>query len=242
MLETFCPIMKTIDVCLTPELLHLHNIENSIVVVVDIFRATSCMTTAFANGVGSIIPVATIDECVAYQQQGYLAAAERDGKTPEGFDFDNSPFSYMVDKVKDATICVTTTNGTLAITKSKSAVKVMVGSFLNLGALSTYLKDQQYDVLILCAGWKGKPNLEDTLFAGALVERLKEEFMIEEDSALMALRQYQNAKDDLLSFVASSSHVRRLQRLGIQKDIAYCLQHDLYDVLPVLRGNALVNM
>ena len=120
MLETFCPIMKTIDVCLTPELLHLHNIENSIVVVVDIFRATSCMTTAFANGVGSIIPVATIDECVAYQQQGYLAAAERDGKTPEGFDFDNSPFSYMVDKVKDATICVTTTNGTLAITKSKS--------------------------------------------------------------------------------------------------------------------------
>ncbi|NBB28735.1 2-phosphosulfolactate phosphatase [Cellulophaga sp. BC115SP] len=234
--------MKTIDVCLTPELLHLHNIENSIVVVVDIFRATSCMTTAFANGVGSIIPVATIDECVAYQQQGYLAAAERDGKTPEGFDFDNSPFSYMVDKVKDATICVTTTNGTLAITKSKSAVKVMVGAFLNLGALATYLKDQQYDVLILCAGWKGKPNLEDTLFAGALVERLKEEFMIEEDSALMALRQYQNAKDDLLSYVASSSHVRRLQRLGIQKDIAYCLQHDLYDVLPVLRGNALVNM
>lgn len=234
--------MKTIDVCLTPELLHLHNIENSIVVVVDIFRATSCMTTAFANGVGSIIPVATIDECVAYQQQGYLAAAERDGKTPEGFDFDNSPFSYMVDKVKDATICVTTTNGTLAITKSKSAVKVMVGSFLNLGALATYLKDQQYDILILCAGWKGKPNLEDTLFAGALVERLKEEFMIEEDSALMALRQYQNAKDDLLSYVASSSHVRRLQRLGIQKDIAYCLQHDLYDVLPVLRGNALVNM
>ncbi|MDI9879017.1 2-phosphosulfolactate phosphatase [Flectobacillus longus] len=234
--------MKTIDVCLTPELLHLHNIENSIVVVVDIFRATSCMTTAFANGVGAIIPVATIDECVAYQRQGYLAAAERDGKTPEGFDFDNSPFSYMVDKVKDATICVTTTNGTLAITKSKSAVKVMVGSFLNLGALATYLKDQQYDVLILCAGWKGKPNLEDTLFAGALVERLKEEFMIEEDSALMALRQYQNAKDDLLSYVASSSHVRRLQRLGIQKDIAYCLQHDLYDVLPVLRGNALVNM
>ncbi len=234
--------MKTIDVCLTPELLHLHKIENSIVVVVDIFRATSCMTTAFANGVSAIIPVATVEECVAYQQKGYLAAAERDGKTPEGFDFDNSPFSYMVDKVKDATICVTTTNGTLAITKSKSAVKVMVGSFLNLEALANYLKDQQYDVLVLCAGWKGKPNLEDTLFAGALVARLKDEFIIDEDAALMAYRQYQFAKDDLLTYVASSSHVRRLQRLGIQKDIAYCLQHDLYDVLPVLRGNALVNM
>jgi 2-phosphosulfolactate phosphatase len=234
--------MKKIDVCFTPELLHLHDIENSIVVVVDIFRATSCMTTAFAHGVEAIIPVATIDECVVYQKQGYLAAAERDGKTPEGFDFDNSPFNYMTERVNGATICVTTTNGTLAITKSKSAVKVMVGSFLNLGALTNYLRDQQYDVLVLCAGWKGKPNLEDTLFAGALVERLQNEFMIEEDAALMAQRLYNLGKEDLLSFVASSSHVKRLQRLGIQKDIAYCLQHDLYDVLPVLRGNALVKM
>ena len=234
--------MKKIDVCLTPELLHLHDIENAIVVVVDVFRATSCMTTAFAHGVEAIIPVATIDECITYQQQGYLAAAERDGKTPEGFDFDNSPFNYMTEKVDGATICVTTTNGTLAITKSKSAVKVMIGSFLNLGALTNYLRDQQYDVLVLCAGWKGKPNLEDTLFAGALVERLQDEFMIEEDAALMAQRLYNLGKVDLLSFVATSSHVKRLQRLGIQKDIAYCLQHDLYDVLPVLRGNALVKM
>jgi 2-phosphosulfolactate phosphatase len=36
--------------------------------------------------------------------------------------------------------------------------------------------------------------------------------------------------------------VRRLQRLGIQKDIAYCLQKDLYDVVPVLRGSTLVAM
>jgi 2-phosphosulfolactate phosphatase len=234
--------MQKIDVCFSPELLHLYNIENSIVVVVDVFRATSCMTTAFAHGVEGIIPVASIEECINYQQKGYLAAAERDGKTPEGFDFDNSPFSYMDEKVKGATVCVTTTNGTLAITKSKSAVKVIIGSFLNLGALTNYLKDVQYDVLVLCAGWKGKPNLEDTLFAGALVEKLKNEFMIEDDSALMAMRLYENAKGDLLSYVATSSHVKRLQRLGIQKDIAFCLQQDLYDVLPVLRGNILVKM
>ncbi|MFN8353757.1 MAG: 2-phosphosulfolactate phosphatase [Spirosomataceae bacterium] len=235
--------MKQIDVCLTPELLHLHQIENTIVVVVDVFRATSCMTTAFAHGVEAIIPVATVSECVTLQQKGFLAAAERDGKTPEGFDFDNSPFSYMDEsKVAGATIVVTTTNGTLAITKSKESIKVLVGSFLNLGALAHYLSNQQYDVLVLCAGWKGKPNLEDTLFAGALVERLQDEFLIQEDSALMAMRLYQEAKSDLLGFVANSSHVRRLQRLGIQKDIAFCLQHDLYDVLPVLRGSQLVNM
>jgi 2-phosphosulfolactate phosphatase len=235
--------MKQIDVCLSPELLHLHKLENSIVVVVDVFRATSCMTTAFAHGVESIIPVATIAECKSLQERGYLAAAERDGQTPEGFDFDNSPFSYMNEaKVAGSTIAVTTTNGTLAITKSKHAIKVMIGAFLNLGALTNYLRNQQYDVLVLCAGWKGHPNLEDTLFAGALVERLRDEFSVIEDAAIMALRLYQEGKNDLLGFVANSSHVRRLQRLGIQKDIAYCLQHDLYDVLPVLRGNHLVNM
>jgi 2-phosphosulfolactate phosphatase len=232
--------MKSIDVCFTPHLIDLYDIENTIVVVVDVFRATSCMTTAFAHGVEGIIPVATIAECVELQSKGYLAAAERDGKTPEGFDFDNSPFSYMDEaKVKGNTVVVTTTNGTLAITKSKQAVKILVGSFLNIGAVASYLRTQPYDVLVHCAGWKGKPNLEDTLFAGALVERLQDEYLIQEDAALMALRQYQLAKNDLLGFVANSSHVKRLQRLGIQKDIAFCLQQDLYDIVPVLRGNVL---
>ncbi|MCY7352409.1 MAG: 2-phosphosulfolactate phosphatase [Cytophagaceae bacterium] len=234
--------MKQIDVCFTPELLHLHQVENSIVVVVDIFRATSCMVTAFAYGVSKILPVATLAECRKYQEMGYLTAAERDGLKPDGFELDNSPFSYMTEQVAGATIAVTTTNGTLAITRSRAAVKVLVGAFLNLGAMADYLRNQQYDILVLCAGWRGKPNLEDTLFAGALVERLQEDFLILEDSPLMALRQYQQAKDNLLGYVANSSHVRRLQRLGIQKDIPYCLQADLYDVLPVLRGNVLVRM
>ena len=233
--------MKSIDVCLTPELLHLHNIENSIVVVTDIFRATSCMVTGMAYGVGSITPVATVEECFALQQQGYVAAAERNAQKIEGFDLDNSPFSYMDEGLVGANIAMTTTNGTLSITKSKAAVKVLVGAFLNLGAVANYLKSQQYDVLVLCAGWKGKVNLEDTLFAGALVEALHDEYMIGEDSALLAMRTYQQAKNDMLGYLSTSSHVRRLQRLGIHKDIQYCLQKDLYDVVPVLRGSALVN-
>lgn len=235
--------MKTIDVCLTPDLTHLYDIENSIVVAVDIFRATSCMTTAFANGVQAIIPVETIEECVAYQQQGFLAAAERNGITPEGFDFDNSPFSYMVDKVKGAKISVTTTNGTVAIARSKAAIQVLVGSFLNIGAIARYLKSQNHNVLVVCAGWKGKPNLEDTLFAGALIERLADDFETADDAARMALVQYQLAKATLQETVtAASSHVRRLKKLGIEKDIAYCLQHDVYEVIPVLKGVELVDL
>lgn len=235
--------MKSIDVCLTPDLLHLHTIDNSIVVVTDIFRATSCMVTGLAYGVGSITPVATVEECMALQQKGYIAAAERNAMKVEGFELDNSPFSYMDEHLVGASIAMTTTNGTLSITKAKSAaVKVLVGAFLNLEAVATYLRSQPYDVLVLCAGWKGRVNLEDTLYAGALVNALKDNYMIAEDSALLASRMYEQAQHDLLGYVSTSSHVRRLQRLGIHKDIAYCLQHNLYDTVPVLRGNTLVTM
>lgn len=233
--------MKNIDVCLSPDLLHLHKINNSIVVVTDIFRATSCMVTGFAYGVKSIIPVATVEECKNLQNIGYVAAAERDAQKVEGFDLDNSPFSYMDERLIGGKIAMTTTNGTLSISKAKTdAVKVIVGAFLNLAAVVNHLKNQPYDVLVLCAGWKGRPNLEDTLFAGAVVEALKEEYFVSEDSAILAMRTYQQAKDNMLAYLANSSHIRRLQGLGINKDISYCLQKDLYDVLPVLRGNELV--
>ncbi|GAA4433637.1 2-phosphosulfolactate phosphatase family protein [Ravibacter arvi] len=235
--------MNNFDVCLTPDLLHLHRLENSIVVVTDIFRATSCMVTGLAHGVESITPVATVEECKNLQDRGYIAAAERNAQKVEGFDLDNSPFSFMNEKLIGAKIAMTTTNGTLSIAKAKgSAVKVLVGAFLNLGALADHLRKEPYDVLVLCSGWKGRPNLEDTLFAGALAESLKNEYTLQEDSALMAQRLYNQGKGNLLSFVANSSHVRRLQRLGIQKDIAYSLQTDLYDVVPVLRGSSLVQM
>lgn len=236
--------MKTIDVCLTPDLLHLHtdSLENSIVIVADVFRATSCMVTAFAHGVNSIIPVATVEECSQLQGRGYLAAAERNAKKVEGFELDNSPFSYMDERLIGANIAMTTTNGTYAITRSRNAVKVLVGSFLNLEAIVRFLQGERYDVMILCAGWKGRVNLEDTLFAGALIERLKDEYMVPEDSGLMAWRLYAQGKNDLPGFLANSSHVRRLHRLSIHKDIIYCLQHDLYDVIPVLRGSTLVSM
>jgi 2-phosphosulfolactate phosphatase len=234
--------MRLIDICLTPELLHLYNVEDRIVVVVDILRATSCMTTAFAHGVEKIIPVATLEECRALQVQGLLAAAERDAKKAEGFDLDNSPFSYMDEKLKGQTIAMTTTNGTLAITKSSKAIKVIIGSFLNKTAVINFLLSQPHHVLILCAGWKGRVNLEDTLFAGSVADQLREEFSIEDDATLGALTIYSCMKYNMLKSMASSSHVKRLHRLNLAKDIEFCIREDLYDVIPVLENNVLVKL
>lgn len=232
--------MQKIDVCLSPDLIHLYELAGKAVVVVDVFRATSCMVTAFAQGAVEIIPVEDVDFCASHRDQGYLISAERNGVTPEGFDFDNSPFSYQVERVKGAKICVTTTNGTVALRRSVSADRVYVGAFLNISSVVGALKAWSGDALVVCAGWKGKPNLEDTLFAGALIDELVGQYTVADDAALMAWKQYHVASSDLITAVKKSSHVNRLLGLGIEKDIAFCLERDRYDVLPYLQGDKLV--
>lgn len=231
--------MRKIDVCLSPDLVHLYDLTNTAVVVVDIFRATSCMVTAFAHGANAILPVEDVDYCKSLKEKGYLISAERNGITPEGFDFDNSPFSYQVEKVRGASICVTTTNGTVALRRAETAPLLMVGAFLNISKVVEALKNWEGDALVLCAGWKGKPNLEDTLFAGCVIDELIGNYQVADDAALMAWQNYNIASKDLQTAVKNSSHVNRLLKLGIEKDIAFCLEKDKYQVLPVWKEGRL---
>ncbi len=232
--------MKSIDVCLSPELIHLYKLEDRTVVVVDILRATSCMVTAFAHGAERIVPFASQEECLQMKSRGYITSGERDGKKVEGFDKGNSPFEYMGNQVAGKKIAFTTTNGTQAIEKSKPAREIIIGSFLNLASITKYLLFSRNNILVVCAGWKGKVNLEDTLFAGALVERLKNHIEPDCDAPLAAQRLYNQAKDNMVEFLSASSHVKRLQRLNIQKDIEYCLTPDQYTVIPKLIQGELV--
>ena len=202
---------RKIEVCFTPALIPLYNLENAIVVAIDIFRATSSICYGIANGAEAIIPVSTIEECRAYEKEGYLLAAERDGKVVEGFDFGNSPFAYTKEKVSGKTIVLTTTNGTKAMHMAQErAHQVVVGSFLNLTSLCDWLKVQDKDVLLLCAGWKDKFNLEDTLFAGAVVNVLRKDFVHFDDACVAAEDMYLLAKDDLRGYLKKSSHAHIL--------------------------------
>lgn len=231
--------MKTIDVCLSPELMHLYSVEDKSVVVVDILRATSSMTTAFAHGVDSIYPVARLEDCRLMKAKGYLIAGERDGEKVADFDLGNSPFEYMAENLKGKRIALTTTNGTQAIAKSIGAKEIIIGAFLNLSAVAGHLIKSNNDILIICAGWKGKVNLEDTVFAGALAEKLKGRFTDACDAPLMTRHLYNAAKNDMAQFLSESSHVRRLNKLNIHEDMAFCLTFDKYKVVPVLRDGTL---
>ncbi|MBA9075489.1 2-phosphosulfolactate phosphatase [Rufibacter quisquiliarum] len=231
--------MPSIDVCFSPELLPLYDLKGKIAVAVDVLRATSSMVTALAHGVSHIAPVSDLQECLAFREKGYLVAAERDGIKADGFDFGNSPFHYR-EGVEGKRLAITTTNGTQAIRLSRAADEVLVGAFVNVGAVARYVRAKGKDVVVVCAGWKGLFNLEDTLFAGALAERLQADFHLNHDATLAAYHLYQTAKTDLLGFLSKSSHVQRLERLHILPDIEFCLQEDVYQLVPVLQGDVLV--
>lgn len=234
---------KTIDVCLSPYLYPIYHKDDSIVVVIDILRATSAMCTAFENGVEKIIPVATIEEATEYKKKGYLVGAERNGIALDGFDFGNSPYSYMNDKINGKTIVISTTNGTQAIDAAQKAYKVVIGAFTNITAICDWLDSQNKNILLLCSGWKNKFNLEDSLFAGALTERLlkKSDFQLS-DSALSVSYLYKQAESNPYKFLRNSSHTERLASMGLKHDIKYCLSLDKTKIIPVLEGKYLVRL
>lgn len=233
-----------IDVCFSPFLYPVYEDKESIVVVIDILRATSAMCVAFENGAKEIIPVATVEEAMRYKSKGMLAGAERNAIKLEGFDFGNSPFDYMGEHVKGKTIALTTTNGTQAIEAAKNAYKVVIGSFLNLTALCDWLIAQDRDILLLCSGWKNKFNLEDTLFAGAVTRGIldRTDKFKPGDGCLAVKHLYKLAKDDPNKFLRNSSHKERLAKLNLKKDIRYCLTTDKTTVIPILYNGVLMKM
>jgi len=232
--------LKSIEVCLTPTLLPLHEYEGKIVVVVDIFRATSTMTAALSEGVSFILPVADLEECKNLENEGYVIAGERDGQKAVGFSLGNSPLEYMNEAYAGKKIAMTTTNGTFAINEVKEkAAEVLMGSFLNLNATADYLVNQQNDVLILCSGWKGKFNLEDTLYAGALTKILENTYETSCDAAIAARTLFDQNKNDLQSLIAQASHTKRLQNHKIENDIEFCLSFDKYSAIVKLKEGKL---
>ncbi|MBP7167653.1 MAG: 2-phosphosulfolactate phosphatase [Bacteroidia bacterium] len=235
---------KTLEVCFSPALIHLHDVSDSVVVVIDILRATSSICVALANGVKSIVPVAGVEESEAYRSKGFLIGAERNGEMLDGFDLGNSPFSYMDEKVKGRDVALSTTNGTQAIAAAKGAYQIAAGSFLNLDVLCDWLIKQDKSVILLCSGWKNSFNLEDTLFAGAVAEKVEPHFTLNkmQDAVIAAKHLYSIAKHDMYGFLEQSSHRKRLEKLHIEKDIEYCLTPNQAPVLPVMVDGALVNL
>jgi 2-phosphosulfolactate phosphatase len=212
------------------------------VVVTDVLRASSAIVSAFMNGAKRIIPVGTLEEARDYKSRGYMVAAERDGIVRDFADFGNSPYNFTPEQVGGKEIVYSTTNGTNAIHLASTGNQVLIGAYLNMGALASYIRDTGKDLLVLCAGWKNKFNLEDTLFAGALAELVLEDKRYETicDAALGAMDLYDAAKGDMMGYIEKVAQRHRLKKNNLDDVIGYCHEFDLTDIIPILEGNYLL--
>lgn len=234
----------TIHTCFSPALLHLYDLSNAVVVIIDVFRATSTIAAALHNGAKCVIPVDEVAKAIEISKQiDGIAAGERDGKLADGLQHGNSPLEYSINFIKDKTLVLTTTNGTklLQMALDNKATTIITGSFPNLSAVCTFLINENKNVVLGCAGWKDRFNLEDTLFAGAVIAKIKENFTIHCDSSLTAELLYNQHKDNLIDFASTFTHYHRLvERFGLIEDIKFCLTPDGANVLPLYENGKLM--
>jgi len=236
---------RNLYTCLSPALIDLYDITNSVVVIIDVLRATSTITTALFNGATSVIPVSTVAKCIELGEAvGGITAGERDGKVADGLSYGNSPFEYPRSFVENKILVLTTTNGTklLHMALDRGAPEVITGSFPNITAVCEHLINSDRDVFLGCAAWKDRVNLEDTLFAGAVISRIKDHFNIHCDSSKLSENVFNEAGDDRFEFMKKreATHYHRLMRYNLEKDIRYCLSDDGANVLPIFKGDRLV--
>lgn len=230
--------------CVSPALLQHYPLHHAVVVIIDVFRATSTIAAALRNGAKCVIPVDSVPRAIEFAKKLHgIAAGERDGKLAEGLSHGNSPLEYPVDLIKNKTLVLTTTNGTrlLQMALDNGADDIVTGTFCNLSPVCNYLLEQQKNVILACAGWKDRYNLEDTLFAGAVIHRVKEHFSVHCDSSLTAEILYTLHRHNLPGFATHFTHYHRLvERFGYIEDIEFCLTEDNLDVLPVYKDGKLI--
>jgi 2-phosphosulfolactate phosphatase len=226
----------TIDICLSPALYSFYDTDpQTTVVIVDIFRASTTICAAMDAGAGAIIPVQSIEEAEAYKAKGLLAGAERNVARCDFADFGNSPYEYTADRVQGKEIAFTTTNGTQALKVAEDAETIIIGAFTNLKVVADYCVRKNQNVMVLCAGWNNKVNLEDTLFGGALTEIFlsNSDFTLASDAGRIALSLWQEAKADIKSYLTNSEHIHRLMAHHLEKDIDFCLNINTSEALPI---------
>lgn len=228
---------------LSPAFLHLYDVRNTVVVVIDVFRATSTIAAALYNGAKCIVPVDEVSKAVEISNEmGGIAAGERDGKLAEGLQHGNSPLEYSREFIQDKILVLTTTNGTklLHMALANGADDIVTGSFPNLSAICQYLIKKNKNVVLACAGWKDRFNIEDTIFAGAIIHNVKDHFCIHCDSSFMAENLYVPNKNNLLQYAQNLTHYHRLvNRFGYIDDIEFCLKEDIANVLPLYKDGIL---
>ncbi len=240
--------MKRIDILLTQSLIQDDlGLKDKNVIILDVLRATTTMTIALVNGAKEVIPTENIATAVrvAKGSKNSLLCGERNGKVVDGFNLGNSPLEYTPEVVKDKSLIFSTTNGTLAIIKSKFAKNCVLCSFVNISAIVDYVNSIDEDFTIICSGKLNDFCLEDAVCAGMLLSKLNAGRNLElRDSEIAALNLCNDlamllnvpSKEKILRLFHSSEHGKYLTSIGLEDDLEISSRLDSYPVIPIFRN------
>ena len=224
-----------IEVSLSPALYPFRTIRSGhTTVAIDLLRATSAVCAAFQAGCREVVPLDSLEALEPYRTEGYAIAAERGGKKLPGSDYGNSPTEYLRCDMSGVRLAYSTTNGTVCILRGADADTTLVGAFANLTALAERLRKDGRDTVLLCSGWQNDFCIEDTLVAGAQLERLADVATPHGDAAQMALALWQVAKENPYEYCRRCTHVHRLEGFGAGEDVVFAFRQDTCPVVPVL--------
>ncbi|MDR3704442.1 MAG: 2-phosphosulfolactate phosphatase [Paludibacteraceae bacterium] len=236
--------MKKIDVIITAGTVQASQAEGNIAVVIDVLRASSVICTALQNEAKAVIPVETLEEAFEFRTENCLLAGERKGFKPEGFNLGNSPFEYKPEIIAGKDIILSTTNGTQAIKNSRDATEIIVASFLNIDTVCNYLLSQPLDVCIVCAGTENRFSLDDALCAGNIISILcaKSNSVSLTDSAFSHKTLYESMGSNLQQALQDGCfHYGYLKNNGFASDVDFCLQKNIFNILPKLSNNRIIS-
>jgi len=214
-------------------------------VVIDVLRASSTIITALNNGAKEIIPVAGIESAIKLSGGMFgghtLLCGERNTKKIDGFALGNSPFEFTKEIVSNKTIVLYTTNGTKALTKTKFSENLFVGSFLNLNSLTNHLLNLNNNLEIVCAGSNNHFSIEDALCAGFICDKIlqKNKDAVLTDSAKAAVTLKKKNNQNVIETLLDSDHGKILIENGFEKDIEYCAQVSITDIIPYYNNSSI---
>jgi 2-phosphosulfolactate phosphatase len=212
--------------------------QEHVVILVDVLRASSTIITALANGAAAVIPVPTIEE--AQQRASSLPdaflAGERETHPPPGFDFGNSPQSFLTPQIRGRLIILTTSNFTRTLGHPPETATILVGGFLNIEHVAaTALRlhtETNHPISIISAGSPQGPSVEDDFTADHL--RIRIQFNTDPPS-------YADPAD-LARELLVTQHGSLLVQAGYEDDIQFCAQPNRYPLTPIWHQGAFYSL
>jgi 2-phosphosulfolactate phosphatase len=214
-------------------------VRGQIVVIIDTLRATTTIAAAVAAGT-SVEPVKSVTAARRLRSSRALIAGERGGHKLPGFDFGNSPVEVGRASWTGKRLVLTTTNGTLAVARAKSAREIYAGALVNAGAIAAAVKDASRDLWLVCAGRTTGVALEDLAGAGAVLDRLLPDPFdpsVVTDGVRVSVELFRRERGRLHEFLLETESGRNLVKIGGADDLKACATLDTVAIAPrLVRG------